>query len=265
MTIQCTRCVLSEFQPDVQLNADGLCNFCADDQQQQKQTGRARPLLESDLSKILDKYRGKGKYDCLMMCSGGKDSTAALYYIKRRHRMTPLAFTFDHGFENPGAVDNVRRATSELGVDMMIYRSEEMHELFAEIIRSRAPVPICPICSLWYMQLTHQIAKQFGVRLIVSGYTRGQISEGGSSNAKASSFRDCGDFDSMSRATAAFLKGIKKSNPRYRDFPLTMKEALRKFSKMRIVSPHWFMSDDPEEYTALIRRELGWRAVCSST
>ena len=29
------------------------------------------------------------------MLSGGKDSTAALYLMKRRYRMSPLAFTFD--------------------------------------------------------------------------------------------------------------------------------------------------------------------------
>ena len=106
----CATCVLPEIRPHITLGADGTCNICQEFRRKEK-----TPLfLESDFLKILDKKRGKHRYDCLVMCSGGKDSTAALYFMKERYKMNPLAFTFDHGFEQSDALQNVRRAVDKL-------------------------------------------------------------------------------------------------------------------------------------------------------
>ena len=97
----CGRCVLPEVQPHIYFNEAGVCNICLDHQRVQNQNG----LLESDFIKILEKHRGRQKYDCLVMCSGGRDSTAALYFMKVRYKLNPLAFTFDHGFETNDAIE----------------------------------------------------------------------------------------------------------------------------------------------------------------
>jgi len=78
----CKRCVLPESKPDIYLNEEGLCNICVDFDRQ-RSFRQDKQLLESDLVKILDQYRGKGKHDCLLMCSGGKDSVMSLYYMKK--------------------------------------------------------------------------------------------------------------------------------------------------------------------------------------
>jgi tRNA(Ile)-lysidine synthase TilS/MesJ len=62
------------------------------------------------------------------MCSGGKDSTASLYFMKKRYRMNPLAFTFDHGFEIEGAKENVINAVEALGVDYLFFKTDFMKE-----------------------------------------------------------------------------------------------------------------------------------------
>src|SRR3989344_2716590 len=107
----CQRCVLPEVKPHVWFNQDGVCNVCLDHKKQEE----TPMLLESDFVKVLDKHRGKHRYDCLVMCSGGKDSTSALYFMKKRYGLNPLAFMFDHGFEQADAIANVRRAVSKLG------------------------------------------------------------------------------------------------------------------------------------------------------
>lgn len=139
----CKACVLAENPPDVAIGADGLCSVCAG-----FEARSTEPLLETDLVKLLARYRDKGKYDCLSMCSGGKDSTAALYYMKKRYKLNVLAFMFDHGFEPEGAVANVKRAVERLGVDFLPVRSTEMHPLFAEVLRSHPEVVICHVCAI---------------------------------------------------------------------------------------------------------------------
>src|ERR1051326_1360900 len=94
----CARCVLPEAKPNIFFDPEGVCNLCRDFERE-KEAIQESKLLETDLLKILSKHKGKGKYDCLAMCSGGKDSTSALYYMKTRYKMNPLAFMFDNGFE----------------------------------------------------------------------------------------------------------------------------------------------------------------------
>ena len=252
----CATCVLPESPPDVVLDADGVCSVC----RREAQRGSPAPLLETDFVRLVEKHRGKGAYDCLVMCSGGKDSTAALYYAVRRYRLRPLAFTFDHGFENPEALDNVRNAVEALGVDFLYFRSVEMKALFRRLVESGSPAVICHICSIWYMRLTFETAARYGTRLIIAGWTKGQarrdaaIGKGGAPDAP--------EYASMSRATGEFLATLK-DDPRYRDLPRTMEEAVRqarkRYKKAVVLSPHWFLDSHPDEYVALIERELGWK------
>ena len=77
----CKRCVLPESKPDIWINEDGICNICLE---YDKETQSLDKSLETDFIKLLNMYKSKGEYDCLVMCSGGKDSTSALYYMKKR-------------------------------------------------------------------------------------------------------------------------------------------------------------------------------------
>ena len=137
----CKKCVLPDSPPDITLDAEGVCNVC----RAHEKSGAACsvPLLETDFVKILAQHKGKHAYDCLVMCSGGKDSTASLYYMKRRYKANPLAFMFDHGFETEDAVANVQRAVEKLGVDFLSFRSTFMHGIFSKILKTGSQAVIC--------------------------------------------------------------------------------------------------------------------------
>jgi hypothetical protein len=95
----CIRCVLPHAPPDIHLDGEGVCNICRNfEAEEMRAASDDRELLETDFLKILDKHRGKQEYDCLCMLSGGKDSTAALYYVKEKYKLNPLVFTFNQGF-----------------------------------------------------------------------------------------------------------------------------------------------------------------------
>ena len=63
-------------------------------------------LREKKLLKLLDKYRGKGEYDCVVPGSGGKDSCYASHILKYKYGMNPLTVTWppilytDYGKKN---------------------------------------------------------------------------------------------------------------------------------------------------------------------
>lgn len=248
----CKRCVLPESKPDIWLNKEGICNICIE-YEKTKNSNKDRRFLETDFIKLLNQYKGKGRYDCLVMCSGGKDSTSSLYYMKRRYKMNPMVFTFDNGFENNEALENIRNAVDTLKVDWLFYKTDFMRDVFTRIIKNNIKAPICHVCAIWYMQLTYDIAARYKIPLIVAGWTKGQSGEGGNST-KA--------YASMSKATSDFVVNYLHKDPKYKGFPRSIKEATetaqRKFKSI-VISPHWYVQWDPDRITEILQKELKWK------
>ena len=255
----CKECVLPESKPDIFFNSEGVCNICVEHARKNKYR-KGDNSLETDFIKILNKYKGKTKYDCLVMCSGGKDSTSALYYMKRRYKLNPLAFTFDNGFETKEAMENVRKAVQTLGVDFLFFKTDFMKDMFSKILKTKSKAVICHPCSIWYMQLTFDIAARYNIPIIIAGWTKGQSS-------KQPVMSKCGcninqpEYASMAKATKEFLKNHARNSSKYRDFPDSMEEVLtrsKKKHKCIVLSPHWFLPFDSEIYVETIKKELGW-------
>jgi len=260
----CSRCVLPHSPPHIVLDDGGVCNICRD---HEKHAGQApEPLLETDFVRMLNRQRGRGEYDCLVMCSGGKDSTAALYYMRKRYQRRVLAFTFDHGFETEGALANVRNAVEILGVDHLYFRSDHMKEMFAEIVRTGSTAVLCHVCSIWYMQLTFETARRYDIPVIIAGWTRGQAARRDRASGCAYNARQA-EFIRMAEATAAFLEGYTKKNVRYRDFPRSMEEVVSRAARKHrcaVLSPHWFLPADSDSYMEVLEKELRWKMPLES-
>jgi tRNA(Ile)-lysidine synthase TilS/MesJ len=187
------------------------------------------------------------------MISGGKDSTMSLYYMKKRYKMNPLAVTFDHGFENDEALENIKNAVNILGVDWLYYKTDFMKEVFRKIVTNNSKAPMCHVCAIWYMQFILDLASSYRIPLIVAGWTRGQAtlsSELGN------------EYTSMSLATSDFIKNCLHNYPEYKGFPVSIKEALkqaqRKF-RTQIISPHWYLQWDFDKIKEILQKELNWR------
>lgn len=256
----CKKCVLPENKPDIWLDENGICNICAEHLKEKKQQESTK-ILETDLIKILNQKKGTGKYDCLVMCSGGKDSTSALYYMKKRYHMSPLAFTFDHGFETEDALANIKNAVEILGVDHLLLKSDYMKDMFAKMLQVKTKAVICHLCSIWYMQLTFDIAARFDIPLIIAGWTKGQ-------SIKQPVMTKCAcnisapEYITMAKATKEFIETHVKTDPKYKDFPANMEEVVtraQKRHKCLVLSPHWFLPVDQETYIELIKKELKWK------
>ena len=260
----CARCVLPDSPPEIRLDDAGVCNLCREHERRPREDAGG-PLLETDFLKILGQHRGKHEFDCLVMCSGGKDSTAALYYAKRRYKLNVLAFTFDHGFETEEALANVRRAVERLDVPFLSYRSTFMHDMFARLLKSGSPAVLCHVCAIWYMGLTYRMAERFDVPMIIAGWTKGQMTHQ-PVLTKCACNVSAPEYARMGRATKEFLEGLR-GDPKYGDFPTSIEEVVARAQKRRrclVVSPHWFLPYTAEEYVAVIERELGWRAPALS-
>jgi amino acid adenylation domain-containing protein len=171
----CTRCFLSSNMPHVTIDQTGVCNVCRDYDTFKEQIGRYFKT-EDDLTELFDRVRrdNTSDYDCLLLYSGGKDSTYALYRLVSRG-LRVLTFTFDNGFISPDAFDNIKRICAALGVDNITKSLSTMKQVFAESLRTENNV--CSGCFRALTSLSTKIAIEKRIPVVVTALSQGQIYE----------------------------------------------------------------------------------------
>ena len=116
----CAKCVLPETHETIEFDAEGVCNVCR--QHEFKQENIDWDSKYKAFEVIIDKYRGKNTYDCIVPFSGGKDSVYTLWRLVKTFKLKCLVVSFDHGFYRPGLIKNRDKVFKKLGVDSIIYR-----------------------------------------------------------------------------------------------------------------------------------------------
>lgn len=113
--MRCTRCVLPETHETIHFDENGICSICR--QNEFKNEKIDWDVRKKALDELIEEYRGKYAYDCIIPFSGGKDSTWTAYYLKKTYNIKPLIVQFDHGFMRPNLMENNKRTLRELGCD----------------------------------------------------------------------------------------------------------------------------------------------------
>ncbi|HWC73022.1 MAG TPA: phosphopantetheine-binding protein, partial [Gemmatimonadales bacterium] len=173
--IYCTRCGLASNVPGTSYDAAGVCNVCRGfDEYVEKAQGyfKSRQALEALVAEM--KAKRTAAYDCLVLLSGGKDSTYMLYQLCDLG-VQPLVFTLDNGFISESAKTNIRRVVESLGVDHVWGSTPHMNEIFVDSLQRFANV--CNGCFKTIYTLATNLAHEKGIRYIVTGLSRGQFFE----------------------------------------------------------------------------------------
>ncbi len=113
-------------------------------------------------------------YDCLMLYSGGKDSTYALCRLVEMG-LSVYAFTLDNGFISEGAKENIRKVTGQLGVPVEFATTPAMNAIFRDSLMRFSNV--CNGCFKTIYTLSMKRARELGIPIIVTGLSRGQMFE----------------------------------------------------------------------------------------
>jgi len=107
--------VLPETHETITFDEKGVCSICR--QHEYKKDNIDWTQRKKELDELIEQYRGKYAYDCIIPFSGGKDSTWTVYYLKKMYNIKPLVVQFDHGFLRPNLMENNKRTLRELGCD----------------------------------------------------------------------------------------------------------------------------------------------------
>lgn len=171
----CIQCGLPSNYPTAEFDEQGVCHLCRSFQSYQEnvqQYFRTLPDLKALFAK--NQERDDITYDCIMLLSGGKDSTYALGQLVEMG-LNVLAFTLDNGYISEQAKTNIRRVVSELGVDHIFGETPAMNEIFVDSLQRHCNV--CDGCFKTIYTLSIQLALEKNIPYIVTGLSRGQFFE----------------------------------------------------------------------------------------
>ena len=113
---KCVQCGFPETYETIEFDDSGVCNICR--QKEFKDGTIDWGQRKNMLVDLIEQYRGKYEYDCIIPFSGGKDSTFTLYYLIKEFNLKPLVVQFNHGFMRPTLLENNERTFKKLGVDV---------------------------------------------------------------------------------------------------------------------------------------------------
>lgn len=248
----CSRCVSDTTMSEIEFDENGVCNFCKlhDRFVEMYPLGKeGKKRISSLIQKIKEDGKGK-KYDCIIGLSGGADSTYLLYWAVQQG-LRPLAVSFDNGWNTDIAVQNIKRATDILNVELhtIIADWEEMKDLQRAFILASVSDADAPTDYAIY-SILHTEAIKAGVKYSLNGH----------------SFRAEGTVPkSWSYFDGRYVKSVHKkygSGKKIKSFPLMSLSQYIYYTmvkRIRDIRVFDYIEYNKIEARKIITKELGWQ------
>jgi hypothetical protein len=274
----CSRCLLTAKTPGITFDEEGICNYCREYKPFELQS-------EEKLLDVLRRFRGKrGKYDCMVGLSGGRDSTYTLWKLVNDYGMRVLAVTYDNPFMSEQAHQNIKRALNILGVDGVSWtfpgdlhkRSTTKYLKMWGHHNSSVLIPlVCAHCKTWWPGY-FKVARDNEVALTVIG----------SNPLETASFKKAGFGGARTYHTFSNIPRILKrswselvANPRYlsTNWALPIRMYLMsthstpyirwRYKDVTVIRLFDYLKWNEKEIESTVSKHLGWeksREVASS-
>lgn len=255
----CTKCVLPESHESIEFDENGVCNIC--NQAKIKHQDINWDLRKQMLIDICDKYRNKGRYDCIIPFSGGKDSTYQLWYVVTQLKMKPLVVRFNHWGYRPLVEENNNRTFKKLGVDVLEYRSnwKVVKQLMLASLKETGD--FCWHCHTGVFAHTMQVAVMYKIPLVIWGESSSEYRS--YHTAEEIEELDAKAFDQMINLGINADKMYELLNGQVdkRDleqFQFPSEEELRALGAKAIYLGN-YVKWNTKQQVEIIKKELGWK------
>lgn len=246
----CTRCVLSESFPGLTFNRSGECSYCTNEAER---VVLDQETVESAL-KSARRERQPDVYDAVVLYSGGKDSTRALW-AGSNAGLRVLAFTLDNGYISTQTNRNMVAVLDALGVDhvyfrppatlmKLLYRTSLMSEFGEETMKYSTGS--CGSCISMVFAAGRRVARGYGVSTLIGGWSPGQMS--------TSPVVDGAFVDAVIRRQ---LEPLARKHPKLAA-ALEPWLAPTRLDDIRLVNPMYSVAYDEEVVVRAIS-EMGWQ------
>ncbi len=258
----CTRCVTPETQEDIFFDENGICGSCQNIQHKNERIDWEE--RKQALDAIVEQYKGKYDYDCIVPFSGGKDSTYQLYYVVRKLGLKPLVVRYDHWGFRPIIEENSRNVFKQLDCDVvqLTVSWKVVKELMRKGIELRGD--FCWHCHTGIYGYVMQMAVKFNVPFVLWGEAPWEYSP--SRSSKDLQELEKGVFDNfigLGLTAEEILANQQSGQLDERDirpflFPST--EEIKRIGLRGIYLGN-YIPWNSRKHAEIIKKELGWKGI----
>ena len=157
----------------ISFDTNGVCDHCRNYYERTLPAWHTDEQGWRDLQEIVEKIKedGKGKdFDCIMVMSGGIDSSYLTYIAKEKLGLRPLVFHVDAGWNSQEAVNNIEKLVDQLGLDLFteVIDWEEMRDLQLSFFKAGVPHIDIPQDHAFFATM-YNFANKHGIKYILTG------------------------------------------------------------------------------------------------
>jgi len=173
--------------PNIKLNEKGICNYCLEGKLNSREVDDKKTIekrkieFRKDFENLVKSCKGKSEYDCLLLYSGGKDSTYLLYLLKEIYGLKVLAVTVNNGLMQESTKENIKNIVKHFNVDHVSFTPEnDFHKrLFRYYLTHKVDdelysKKICGSCANIIISTGLNIATEKKIPFVALGYAPNQ-------------------------------------------------------------------------------------------
>ena len=119
MTRFCRRCLYPAHHPlGITFDAEGICSGCRVHEEKDRLDW---PERQTRLARLLASYRGRtrGRHDCVVPISGGRDSFDIVHLVRKVYGLNPLLVVYNRHYNTRAGIYNIERLRTALGCDIV--------------------------------------------------------------------------------------------------------------------------------------------------
>jgi len=250
-TTRCRRCLYDASVPDLNLDGNGICNYCRMHDQLEVQYPQG-PEGERRLREIVDEVKRAGRrkpYDVIVGISGGCDSSYMLHMAKELG-LRPLAVHFDNTWDSTVAVENIENLLSRLDVDLFTYvvDNEEYDDIYRSFLQAGVRDIECPT-DIGLAATLNRACDKYGIKYIFEGHS-----------FRTEGFCPVGWLYMDGR----YIRSVQKTYgtrplKTYPNMPMRSMLRWMALSGIKKLRPLYYLDYHKEDAKAMLTSELGWR------
>jgi N-acetyl sugar amidotransferase len=102
----------------IMFDEEGICSGCRVHEEKDRLDWKEREL---QLAKLLGSYRGRtrGRYDCIVPISGGRDSFFIVHLVRKIYGLNPLLVVYNRHYNTRAGIHNIERLRTVFGCDIV--------------------------------------------------------------------------------------------------------------------------------------------------
>ncbi len=248
----CTRCIYDDRIKGISFNENGVCNYCIQTDELDKQYQPGTAQAQTKLFEIFDKIKKEGigkKYDCIIGVSGGTDSSYMLCKAIE-WGLRPLAVHYDNTWNTAISTENIRKVTRYTNVDLWTYviDNKEADDIFRSFFLSGVP-EFDASTDIGFAQVLRDACAKFNIKYVLEGHSY-QV-EGMS--PQGSNYFDGKYIASIHKA---YGKKKMKSYPNM-TFYKFIKSIL--FHQVQFIRPLWYLDYSKQPAQDWLEKNTGWQ------